>query len=198
MSLSIEEIKKNYSQFPDYKIEQIAERDSQSLSPEVVAVLLDEIEKRGLHKNLLESVNIQRIPLSEEKLKKLKQAVLNTSCPSCASKGSPLTTLKIVETLSAVFFVQNTIRVFIACPTCCKKEFKRAMLKTAVLGWWSPHGFLYYTPKSLIQSYANFQHAAEHSSELIDLFVIENLGSIQTVIDNPIQLSKLLQRYNKQ
>ena len=124
MSLSIEEIRKNYSQFPDYKIAQIAEQDSHSLPPEVVTILLEEVKKRGLNKNLNESVHIQQAPLSEEKFVELKQAVLYAPCPSCGSRKKPLMALKLVETIGLIFLAQHTTRFFIACPTCNKKEIK--------------------------------------------------------------------------
>ena len=196
MSLSIEEIRKNYSQFPDYKIVQIAEQDSHSLPPEVVTILLEEVKKRGLNKNLNESVHIQQAPLSEEKFVELKQAILYAPCPSCGSRKAPLMALKLVETIGLIFVAQHTTRFFIACPTCNKKEIKRTMLKTAILGWWSPQTFIYYTPKALIQSYSNFNKSTEQSNALLEVFILAKLGEIQAVVDKPLQLSKLLKRHN--
>ena len=45
---SIEEIRENYKEFSDSKIENIARNESKGLRKEVLGILKDEIEKRNL------------------------------------------------------------------------------------------------------------------------------------------------------
>ena len=70
--LEIEEIKKNYKQFDNSRIERIAENDSRGLRDEVVSVLIKEIEKRDLGTHLISWIKAERRKLTEKELHELK------------------------------------------------------------------------------------------------------------------------------
>lgn len=70
--LEIEEIKKNYKQFDNSRIERIAENDSRGLRDEVVSVLIKEIEKRDLGTHLISWIKAERRKLIEKELHELK------------------------------------------------------------------------------------------------------------------------------
>lgn len=66
--MNIEDIKRNYSQFSDAKIENIAASKAQSLPKEVVAILNEEIKKRNLSSSLetdFEAIDQQRKEANE-------------------------------------------------------------------------------------------------------------------------------------
>lgn len=196
MRLSIEEIKKNYSNFPNHEIEKIATEKVSSLSPEVIEILQAEIKKRNLNINLLKSITIQRETISEEKIAIFKKVIESANCPVCSSNKEALIAVKIIETISLIFITTTTERLFIGCPTCAKKERNNAIVKTALLGWWSPWGLFYYTPKSLLTSLINTKNIEKNSIVLLESFVVENIGRIQAAIDDKNELIHLLKKQN--
>ena len=143
MSLSIEEIRENYSKFPDYKIEKIAAENTSSLRPEVVEVLKAEIKKRKLNPNLLGSVAIQLEPIAKKDIQSLKNKITKTHCPTCTSQNHDLIAIQVLETISPLFVTISTERIYIACPSCARKEKTNSIIKTLLLCWWSPLGLLY-------------------------------------------------------
>jgi hypothetical protein len=51
--MDLEQIKKNYAEFDDFKIEHLAKNEVGGLNPDVVPILVDEIKRRGLDINLI-------------------------------------------------------------------------------------------------------------------------------------------------
>ena len=56
---SIDEIRKNYKEFSDSKIENIAKNESKGLRKDILGILKGEIEKRNLDKNLISGVEAE-------------------------------------------------------------------------------------------------------------------------------------------
>ncbi|MBL4773300.1 MAG: hypothetical protein JKX98_06785, partial [Alcanivoracaceae bacterium] len=181
MSLSIKEIKENYSQFPDYKIEQIAKTNASTLNPEVIEVLKGEIRKRNLNSNLLEAVNAQVKSISKKEMSEIKNLIKSCECPSCASSEEKLKAMIVADTASMFILTFNNERLFIGCLKCIKKEVSNAIVKTILFGWWSPWGMFYFAPKTLMKNYSNSKNYIEVSEALLESFVVENIGTIKTM-----------------
>ena len=63
--MDLNDIRENYKNFDDWKIEKIASEEAGSLRPEVLDILKAEIKKRNLNLNLIDSVDSQTKELTE-------------------------------------------------------------------------------------------------------------------------------------
>ena len=193
MALTLEEIKENYSKFPDYKIEKIATERIASLRPEIIEILKYEIEKRKLNSHLLTSITAQLEPISEKDIQILTEKITNAPCPSCSSNKTLLTATPLFETISILLVTNYKEKIFIGCHSCSKKEQKRSVVKSLFLGWWSVWGLLYYTPKTLFKTISAFK---QKKTVTLDSFVVENFGKLKAIENNPPKISSLLKKYN--
>ncbi len=125
MAISLEQIKKNYAGFDDYKIEYLAKNEINSLDPDVVVILKDEIKKRGLDSNLNKGIEAQTKELTDSDLQELKSKISNLACPECGQKGSPLIGTLIREVKSFVLLTHYKKTQLILCQTCADKKRKK-------------------------------------------------------------------------
>jgi hypothetical protein len=144
MAKDLQQIRKNYSEFDDFKIEHLAKNEISSLDPEVVAILKEEIIKRGLDKNLNKGIEAQTKKLTDSELNELKFKISKLSCPECGQINSPLIGTLIREVKSFIVFTYNKKTPFISCQICANNKRKNALITTVLLGWWGfPHGLIY-------------------------------------------------------
>ncbi|MCB0455166.1 MAG: hypothetical protein KDC62_07230, partial [Aequorivita sp.] len=87
---SIDEIRENYKEFSDSKIENIAKKESKGLRKEVLGILKDEIEKRKLDKNLISWVETETKTYSGIERDLLIKKIQNLNCPKCSEKKDRL------------------------------------------------------------------------------------------------------------
>ena len=66
--MDLEQIKKNYADLSDFKLEYLAKNEINSLEPEVIVILVEEIKRRGLNLNLMQGIAAQAKELSEEEI----------------------------------------------------------------------------------------------------------------------------------
>jgi len=70
--MDIEQIKKNYENFDDSKIEILAKNEAGSLEPEVIPILVNEIKKRNLDIDLIKGIESQTKELTEKEIQETK------------------------------------------------------------------------------------------------------------------------------
>jgi hypothetical protein len=63
-------------------------------------------------------------------------------CPDCGDSSKRLNATKTGTVWSAVSLTKYSRKIKVACPRCLNKANSRALIKTAILGWWSPTGFV--------------------------------------------------------
>jgi len=194
--MDLEDIKKNYSQFDDAKIKDLAKFEVRSLRKEVVPVLIEEIKKRNLPEELLLGIESQlRVPTSQE-LIQYCTLINSIPCPKCKSKTQKLNGIVLREVVS--FFIMTTTYTHskIACPNCLETYKNAANSKTILLGWWSPAGIIS-TIQSLIKNGKMSAEIRMHEpNAVLKSFVYQNIGAIETDKDNIAKLSNLLEVYN--
>ena len=196
MAIDLEQIKKNYADFDDYKIEHIAKNKINDLEPEVVAILKNEIKKRGLNFNLNKGIEAQTKEPTKEEIEQIKLKISKLACPECGQTYSPLIGTIIREVKSFVLFTHYKKTPLILCQSCADKKRKKAMISTALLGWWGFPSGLFRTPEALISSLNDNKRKEKISDAVLTNFAISNIGEIKTNWDNRKELIDFIRHKN--
>ena len=198
MTIDLEKIKQNYSEFEDYKIEHLAKNEAGGLEPDVIPILINEINKRGLDPDLIQGIEAQTKELTESELNELKSKIASLTCPECGKKNGQLVG-SIIRTVKSFIVLTSYKKVtVITCKTCADKKRKNAMISTALLGWWGIPFGLFRTPIALISSLTDKNKAEEISEGIITGFAIENIGEIRTNWEKETELVEFVGHINNQ
>jgi len=198
MSVDLEQIRKNYSELEDFRIEYLAKNEAGRLAPDVIPILIDEIKKRRLDPGLIKGVEAQKKKLTESELTELKAKITKLLCPDCGAKNTPLVGSIIRKVRSFVFLTAYKKTSVITCRTCADRRRKNAIISTFLLGWWGLPFGVFRTPIALIASIADKNKKDEVSDEIITTFVIENIGEIRANWDKENELVDFVRHVNSQ
>jgi len=194
MAIDLEQIRRNYADFDDYKIEYIAKNEVRSLAPGVVSILREEIERRGLDANLHQGIEAQTREITHSELRALKSHITALPCPECGQRTAPLIGTLIREVKSYVFLTTYKKVFLISCPACAEKNRTQAIAVTATLGWWGFPSGLFYTVHALVASEIDRRHQDEQSEAILTAFVIQHIGEITTHFDRESALVDCIRR----
>lgn len=198
MAIDLEQIKENYTNFDDFKLEHLAKNEAGSLEPEVIAILTAEIKKRGLDSNLEKGIEAQTKELTENELNELKSKIANLTCPECRQKNGQLVGTLIRTVKSFIVLTSYKKVPVITCKSCADKKRKNAMISTALLGWWGIPFGLFRTPIALIATLTDKNKSEEISEGIITGFAIENIGEIRTNWNKEDELVEFIKHVNNQ
>ena len=98
--MDLNDIRENYKNFDDWKIEKIASEEAGSLRPEVLDILKTEIKRRNLNLNLIDSVNSQTKKLTASEFNKYCDILKNHPCPKCNSKTQKINATMVGQVVS--------------------------------------------------------------------------------------------------
>ena len=193
---SVDEIKENYKDFSDSKIENIAKKESKGLRKEVLGILKAEIEKRNLDKNLISWVETETKTFEGIERESLKTKIQNLNCRKCSEKKDRIYGFEINQIVSVLLFANDTRNEKILCLSCGKKAKFKAILITFFAGWWSRRG-IFLTPFTVIKDSFNFFFIEKISDRIINRLIDENTGHFRRKgIENGI-LNRLIKRRNE-
>lgn len=197
MSLSIEELRRNYAHLSEEQLTRIAMDEASGLTPEGLEALRQELASRGLLARAEKSFEARATPLTEERLQAYCDAVRSVACPACGSRTRPLNATIVSTTMSFIFFSQRTERAFVACPDCLDKKNNGALAKTAVLGWWGfPWGILYSIGSIRKNVKMRKAHHLGSANDVLRAYVSQRMGRIAALEGSPQELQGYLQGEN--
>ena len=195
--MDIESIKKNYRNFEDYQIIELANTSANSLRPEIIPILEEEIKRRNLSENLLKGIQVQLKEPTPDEIQNYLSIVRQQSCSECHSKTQKLNAFILTNVRSAIFVTTTRKQLKLACPDCLEKFKSGSTQKNLLLGWWAfPWGPIK-TIQSLLANHKAIKSVREDKpSDILVSFVYQNIGKLETDKDNPNALKHFLSQTN--
>ncbi len=195
--MNLEDIRKNYRNFDDSKIQELAMQDASKLRPEVIPILQEEIKRRNLSENLISGINAQLKITSPEEILEYCTLIQKQPCPICNGKTQKLNAIVLKEVISMIFISNITNHVKIGCPQCLAKAKSEINSKNMLLGWWSTKG-IFHTINALIQNNKMEKFIRNYEpNEILKSYIKENIGAIETNKENPAGINNLLKKANR-
>jgi len=195
--MELDDIRENYRSFEDYKIEKIATEDVTKLREGVIDILKEEIQRRNLPKSLIKGIDAQTKELSEKEFDEYLSLIRNHTCPKCNSKTKKLNASIVGEVVSVVVFTNYTKKRKIACSNCLDELNNKAIGKSSILGWWGfPWGPIYTIKSIILNTKMKKKNHTSKPNELLQGFVLENIGYLEANKNNPEKITQLLNKTN--
>jgi hypothetical protein len=136
MDVNKEQLRVHYQKLYDEDIERLANYEADQLNPEALAVLKEEIKRRGLSIEFQTAVDIQVRGVSEEEQKEIIRKISVLPCPLCGRKQNYLNAFNVMSVKSFIILTVVEKPLIIACPECISTSAKSALIKNLFLGWW--------------------------------------------------------------
>lgn len=194
--IDIEDIRKNYQNFLDEKIIDLARNSSKGLRKEVIPILKEEIIRRNLDISLLNWIEAESAELTKSEFESIKKNIICLKCPNCLNQNGYLFGFKSNKIISYVIDYDKITYYRIFCKKCGNKLILKSLLTTFGLGWWSIRG-LFMTPITLATDIINLLFCRRLSEQIIDAFIRDNIGRIRTREVTDKSLTSLIKNFNK-
>jgi hypothetical protein len=189
---TVEEIRKNYRNFDDGKIKEIA-LNPKGLRKEIIPILNEEIRNRNLDIQLIEWVNYETNKFEGLEKQNLLEKIAKLKCSLCLV-NSNLHAYRFNTIISALVTITDKTENLIICDQCAKSKRLNTMLKTFFLGWWSKRGIIA-KPFTLISDLIKIFRKKSESKEILDEFIENNTGILRIIIEEN-NLENFIAEYN--
>jgi hypothetical protein len=192
---NLEELRKNYERFDDNKIIRLATEEASELRPEAVDLLRQIIKERGLSGDLLKGIDVQIQEIDNDKLLEYAELLRRLPCPVCKSTNEKLNATMTGSVISFIILTNYEKELIIACPNCLDKANTKAIIKSALLGWWGlPWGFIRTIQALLFNDKMKEQNRLSEPNELLKGFVLERIGRLEASRNNSSELQEIIER----
>jgi hypothetical protein len=191
--MELREIEKNYERMSDNRLIEVITTNAQGIQPEVVSIIENEIKKRNLNPDLLNSLIAQNEQHSIEDIYHYAELLRNCPCPICNNTRDKLNGTIYHSIKSIIVMSITETRWVIACPDCLDKQNRKAIVSCSLLGWWGiPWGIL----KTPVYIYRNLKVKGENrisdpNGPLLS-FTADNIGQIKAFENNPEKLKNVI------
>jgi hypothetical protein len=193
MEPSLEQIRENYSEYSDDDLTLLAATEAGLLRPDVLEVLKEELNSRGLSEDIFRGVEVQTTPLSYDELENYGRQLQSLPCPVCSTNEHDLNATVSKRVMSFIIVALRKQHTLIACPDCLDEANKHARLESVLFGWWAlPHGIIWTVQAILHNNKRLKQNRIEGPNELLLGFVKANVGKIEMYRDNDEELLALI------
>ncbi len=195
--MDLNEIRENYKNFEDWKIEKIASEEAGSLRPEILDILKLEIKKRNLKRNLIDSVDSQTKELTESEFNEYSRILRNHPCPKCKSKTQKINVTMVGRVVSILIMTNYEKSLKVACSNCLDEMHSEANMKSALLGWWGiPWGPIQTIRSFMFNSSMKKNNWTEIPNEFFSSFIVSNIGIMEKAKTEPEKLTEFINRTN--
>ena len=193
--LTPEEIQKNYQAMNDSQLLNLA-KNPYGLRKEVVAILNEELAKRGFDSYLQEIVTKTTDYFEGTEKALLKEYIFQTTCTQCSvKKGVKGYSFSHITS----FILGNETKYYnsFLCDSCANKERVKTLWRTLLLGWWSIGG-LVFTPYRLGRIIQRFIFKHIDDENIFNEFIKECIVQLRTIrYKKPQELQELIKLYNE-
>lgn len=176
--LSVENIKKYYSTLDNQTLLEVSQ-NPKGIRKDVVKVLLDELQKRNIGKDLVSFIQDETNSFEGIERENLASEIKNSLCTKCKFnkdlKGYAFTSL-----ISIIIICFENTNTYIICRQCANKERIKSIAATLFLGWWSPRGLLW-TPINLFSELYRIFFEETESKTIINNFIFNNTSKFRQI-----------------
>jgi hypothetical protein len=188
-----EALRAQYQRLSDEDIERLANYEADQLIPEALAILKEEIKKRGLSDEFQIAADIQAKGIPEHEQEEIIRKISMFPCPLCGKKQNYLNGFNVMMVRSYIIFTMAEKRLIIACSECISNSAKSALIKNLFLGWWGiPWGPIRTIRSILLNLKAiNAENYNAPAREFIE-FIKPHSAAIKARIESIRNVSELL------
>jgi hypothetical protein len=191
-------LENSYKGFDNEKITLLAQYEAEKLTPEAVELLKKEIISRNLNPKLIEIIDDQIKGISHEDFFEYSKFLLQLPCPICGQRYGEIDITRKARVVSVLIFTGYDKILICGCKDCLKKEIKRTMIISLIIGWL---GFPFGPIRTIQSLYYNLDRIKEtktpDQSEDFIKFAWANKGFIMTNLDNEDELFGLIKGINQ-
>jgi hypothetical protein len=194
--IDIDFVRATYQRMSDQELTAQLTQHAAGLTPEAMELVKDEIKKRGLHPNLASSVDIQqKESFTIEEIDQYCELLRALPCPVTDSTENKLNATLTATARSYVFMTHYNTKIVIGSPEALRNAHNKAMLISALTGWWGiPWGPI----RTLTAVFVNLRNKKTTYRDLpIDhfrTFVLANIGEIEAHRDDKAMLKRIIAR----
>lgn len=190
-------IENSYKEFDNDKITFIAQYEVEKLTPQAVDLLKNEIILRNLNPQLIEIIDEQLKGIEADDFIGYAKFLIQLPCPICGERYNEIDITRKAQVVSVLIFTGYDKILICGCKSCLRKEIKRAMIISLIIGWW---GFPFGPIRTIQSLYYNLNKIKEtktpDQSEDFVRFAWANKGFIMTNLDNENELYDLIKKIN--
>lgn len=195
--MDLNDIRENYKNFEDFKIEKIALEEAGKLRPEVLEILKEEIKKRNLNLNLIDSVNSQTKELTELEFNEYCDILRNLPCPICKSNTQKINATLVGHVVSMLIITNYEKSLKVACSSCLDEMHSKANTKSVLLGWWGfPWGPIQTIRSFIFNSSMKKNNRTVKPNDIFASFIVNNIGIMEKAKTEPKKLTEFINRTN--
>ncbi len=188
-------VKQTYERMSDEELVRISTTDAQGFTPETQEIVKAEVQKRGLGANIVDGMKAQNKPMSADDFDALGNLARGLDCPACGSSAQPLNATLTAEVQSYIFLTRYNKKLKVACPDCLDKASNKALLTTALLGWWGIPWGLIRTPVALYRNFKSKQsNRLEETNNYLRAFVLARVGLFEAYKHNKEKLQQIISK----
>ncbi|THU38316.1 hypothetical protein FAM09_16705 [Niastella caeni] len=127
--MDIKFVQETYQRMSDDELTRIATQDASGLTPEAIAIVKAEINRRGLSQNITKGVEAQNKTYTPDEINKYCDIISKLSCPYCGSMTEKLNATMTGEVVSVIIFSNYHTSIKIGCPPCLDKANNKALIR---------------------------------------------------------------------
>jgi len=197
-TFKVEDFAETYNGMSSQELTDLAVQGGKSLIPEAKIALKTALHERGIGENIIAAIDVQKTLYTEFEFLEYCDMLACLRCPICQRENGRLNATITAEVISIVLLTEYWTSLKIGCSSCLDKAIRKAIIKTAIFGWWGiPFGII-----RTIQSLAlNIKHQRHNHSPEPNLafrdFVHRNIGVLDAYRDSPELAMKHLIRLNE-
>ncbi|WP_207428311.1 hypothetical protein [Pedobacter sp. SYSU D00535] len=194
MEPSLDQLRKNYERFDDNKLTRIATEEAAGLRPEAVDLLKQVIKERGLSGSIIKGIDAQLQEVDDRILSEYAELLRGLPCPLCKSTDEKLNATMTGSVISFIIMTNYQKELKVACPNCLDKANDRAMIKSALFGWWGfPWGIIRTPQALLLNNKMKKQNRLSEPNDLFNAFVLGKIGRLEANRNNPTELQEIIE-----
>ena len=191
--LDIELVKENYRRLSDQELIRAATQNANGLTPEALAFIKEEIERRNLGTHVANAVDAQNRQFTIGEIDEYCNLMRGLPCPSCGRNEQLLNATLLHNVVSFLIVTTYSKKIKIACPPCLDKANISSTVNSSIFGWW---GFPWGIVRTIQAISGNIKSRNTHYSDdpnpYFRAYTLGKIGQIGACRHQPESLQRII------